>query len=69
MKQIAKHMTLAILGVAFSVGCVGAFVPTFSMEGYVAFLKGFSPFYGFMIASIGTNSAVEKIQDKKKETV
>jgi hypothetical protein len=43
MKNIAKNLTLGILVTAFVVGCVGAFVPTFLMEGYTSFLTSFAP--------------------------
>lgn len=64
MKNIAKNLTLGILASAFVVGCVGAFIPTFLMEGYTVFLKGFAPIYISLIASIGANSAVEKLKGK-----
>lgn len=66
MKKIAKHLTLALLVVAFIVGCVGAFIESFQIEGYTTFLKGFTPIYISLIASIGANSAVEKMQEKKQ---
>ncbi|MFZ7132239.1 MAG: hypothetical protein ACOWWR_07770 [Eubacteriales bacterium] len=68
MKNIAKYMTLVMLGVAFCVGCVGAFFPSFQMEGFATFLKSFAPIYISLIASIGANSAIKKIQETKKET-
>lgn len=65
MKGTAKSVTISILIVAFLVGCVGGFVQTFNMDGFISFLKGFAPLYISLIASIGANSAVEKIQEKK----
>ena len=62
MKNLAKYITLGLLIVAFLVGAVGAFVPTFLMEGYTSFLKSFSPIYISLIASIGANSAFAKVQ-------
>lgn len=65
---MAKYLTLAILAVAFIVGCVGAFLPSvFGMEDYKTFLNSFSPFYLGLIVSIGANSAVGKIQNKKAD--
>lgn len=66
MKNTAKNLTLGILVAAFVVGCVGAFVPTFLMEGYTSFLKSFAPIYVSLIASIGYNSAIEKKEMKKE---
>lgn len=66
MKNIAKNMTLAILAIAFIVGCVGAFIPTFLMAGYSTFLKGFAPLYMTLITSIGANSAIEKFKETEK---
>jgi hypothetical protein len=66
MKGLAKKTTLCIMGLAFLGGLIGAFITTFNMEGYINFLKAFVPFFGVMIASIGTNSAVQKIQEAKK---
>ncbi len=63
---MAKKLTLAILALAFLVGCVGAFVLKFNMDGYIKFLQGFSPLYISLIASIGANSAVEKYKGAKE---
>lgn len=62
---MAKKLTLIILALAFIIGCVGAFVQTFNMDGFIAFLKGFAPLYISLIASIGANSAVEKYKETK----
>lgn len=62
---MAKKLTLIILSLAFIIGCVGAFVQTFNMDGFINFLKGFAPLYIALIASIGANSAVKKVQEKK----
>lgn len=62
---MAKKLTLIILSLAFIIGCVGAFVQTFNMDGFIAFLKGFAPLYISLIASIGANSAVEKYKETK----
>jgi hypothetical protein len=62
---MAKKLTLIILSLAFLIGSVGAFVGTFNMDGYINFLKGFAPLYIALIASIGANSAVTKVQEKK----
>ena len=64
--NIAKNLTLMILALAFLIGAVGSFIPIFNMDGYTKFLIHFSPFYLGLIASIGTNSAVKKIQENKK---
>ncbi len=65
MKNIAKNITLAILVLAFLIGGVGAFLPTFNFDGYTTFLKGFSLMFGGLVASIGINSGIEKVQDAK----
>ena len=62
---MAKKLTLIILSLAFLIGSVGAFVGTFNMDGYINFLKGFAPLYIALIASLGANSAVTKVQDGK----
>lgn len=64
-KGIAKKLTLIILAIAFAVGCIGAFVPTFNMDGYTRFLPAFAPIYISLIASIGANSAMEKYKEKQ----
>jgi len=65
MKQVAKKVTIGILISAFAVGSVGAFIAIFNMDGYINFLRAFSPIYISLIASIGANSAVKTIQEKK----
>lgn len=62
---MAKYLTLGILLTAFLVGSIGAFIPAFNMDGFISFLKGFAPLYIALIASIGANSAVKKVQEKK----
>lgn len=63
---MAKYLTLGILLTAFLVGVIGSFLATFNMDGFISFLKGFAPLYIALIASIGANSAVTKVQDGKK---
>ena len=65
VKKLAKKMTLGILGLSFLGGLIGAFLSTFNMEGYILFLKSFVPFFSVMIASIGANSAISKLQTTK----
>jgi len=67
MKNIAKYTTLAILVVAFVIGCLGPWFKVFNMEGYTSFLLSFSPFYLGLIASIGINSGIEKTKGGKVE--
>lgn len=67
MKQPAKKLTLAILAVAFIVGLVGCFLAFFDMDKFVKFLGAFLPFFLGMVASIGTNSVVSKIQEEKRD--
>lgn len=62
---MAKYLTLGILLTAFLIGSIGAFIPIFNMDGFISFLKGFAPLYIALIASIGANSAVTKVQEKK----
>lgn len=57
---MAKKITLAILIVAFLIGCIGSWFETFNMDAYTRFLTNFSPFYLGLVASIGTNSAIAK---------
>ena len=66
-KGLAKKTTLVILVVAFLVGCIGSWFEVFNMESYTKFLLTFSPFYLGLVASIGTNSVVGKIQEKKEQ--
>ena len=40
---MAKKITLIIFTLVFVVGCIGAFVPTFQMEGFISFIKVFTP--------------------------
>lgn len=62
---MAKKMTLIMLALAFLIGSVGAFIPTFNIDGYKNFLIGFAPLYISLIASIGANSAMEKYKSVK----
>ena len=64
---MAKKLTLIILSLSFLIGSVGAFVGTFNMDGYINFLKGFAPLYIALIASIGANSAVTKVQAARND--
>lgn len=59
---MAKKITLVILIVAFAIGCIGSWFNTFDMDAFTKFLIHFSPFYLGLIASIGTNSAIEKVK-------
>ena len=63
---MAKKLTLGILVIAFLIGCIGSWFDGFNMDGFTKFLIHFSPFYLGLIASIGTNSAIEKVQGVKK---
>ena len=65
IKQLAKKVTLGILALSFLGGLIGAVITTFNMEGYISFLDAFVPFFSVMIASIGANSAIAKIQASK----
>lgn len=65
--RVAKKITLAILVISFAIGCVGSWFEVFNMDAFTKFLIHFSPFYLGLIASIGTNSVVEKIQEKKEQ--
>ena len=64
---MAKWITLEILVVAFLVGCIGSWFEVFNLDSYKKFLLTFSPFYLGLVASIGTNSVVEKIQERKEK--
>ncbi len=59
---MAKKITLIILIVAFGIGCLGSWFKFFDMDAFTKFLIHFSPFYLGLIASIGTNSAIEKVK-------
>ena len=63
---MAKKITLIIFTLAFVVGCIGAFVPTFQMEGFIAFLKVFTPTFITLLTSIGASSITDKIKAEKK---
>ena len=65
--RVAKKITLAILVISFAIGCIGSWFEVFNMDAFTKFLIHFSPFYLGLIASIGTNSVVEKIQEKKEQ--
>lgn len=65
-KMTAKNITLAMILVIFVVGLVGSFIATFNMVGFISFIKGFSVMYIPLIASIGLNSGVEKMNIKKE---
>ena len=62
---MAKKITLVILIIAFAIGCVGSWFASFDMDAFTKFLIHFSPFYLGLIASIGTNSVVEKVKGGK----
>ena len=59
---MAKKITLIIFTLVFVVGCIGAFVPTFQMEGFIAFLKVFTPTFITLLTSIGASAITDKIK-------
>ena len=63
---MAKKITLIIFTLVFVVGCIGAFVPTFQMEGFIAFLKVFTPTFITLLTSIGASAITDKIKTEKK---
>lgn len=63
---MAKKITLIIFTLVFVVGCIGAFVPTFQMEGFIAFLKVFTPTFITLLTSIGASAITDKIKAEKK---
>lgn len=63
----AKSLTLIIIAVIFLVGCVGAFVPAFQMEGFTAFIKAITPCMITLYTSIGVSAVVDKVKEKKCE--
>jgi hypothetical protein len=63
---MAKNITLAMILIIFGVGLVGSFITTFNMIGFIAFIKGFSTMYIPLIASIGFNSGLKKMKEKKE---
>lgn len=65
--NLAKNMTLVILGVIFLLGCIGPFLRIFDMEGFALFIKNFALLYIPLITSIGANSAVEKVIEKQEK--
>lgn len=67
MKNIAKYITLAILVVAFVIGCLGPWFKVFDMGKYDTFLSAYTPLYVTLITSIGAHKIVETIQNNKKE--
>lgn len=66
IENLAKNTTLAILVFVVVFGAVASFFPNFNMDGYVEMLKAYTPLYATLIVSIGTNSALEKVNDAKK---
>ena len=65
-KGMAKKTTLTMLVFILGCGSIGAFFPSFNMDGYVSLIKGFSPYFMILITSIGANSAVTKVAETKK---
>lgn len=63
---MAKKITLIIFTLVFVVGCIGAFVPTFQMEGFISFIKVFTPTFITLLTSIGASSITDKIKAEKK---
>lgn len=63
---MAKKITLIIFTLVFVVGCIGAFVPTFQMEGFIAFIKVFTPTFITLLTSIGASAITDKIKTEKK---
>ena len=59
---MAKKVTLIIFTLVFVVGCIGAFVPTFQMEGFIAFLKVFTSTFITLLTSIGASAITDKIK-------
>ena len=59
---MANKITLIIFTLVFVVGCIGAFVPTFQMEGFIAFLKVFTPTFITLLTSIGASAITDKIK-------
>ena len=59
---MAKKITLIIFTLVFVVGCIGAFVPTFQMEGFIAFIKVFTPTFITLLTSIGVSRVTDKIK-------
>ena len=66
IENLAKNTTLAILVFVVIFGSVASFFPNFNMSGYVEMLKAYTPLYATLIVSIGTNSALGKVNDAKK---
>ena len=63
---MAKKITLIIFTLVFVVGCIGAFVPTFQMEGFISFIKVFTPTFITLLTSIGASAITDKIKAEKK---
>ena len=63
---MAKKITLIIFTLVFVVGCIGAFVPTFQMEGFISFIKVFTPTFITLLTSIGASAITDKIKTEKK---
>ena len=59
---MAKKITLIIFTLVFVVGCIGAFVPTFQMEGFISFIKVFTPTFITLLTSIGASAITDKIK-------
>ena len=67
MKTSAKKLTLSMLSIGFLIGIICLFIPNIDMERYVTFVKAFALLYTPLIASIGINSGIEKLNTHKGE--
>lgn len=64
----AKYISLAILIGMVVLGCVVLFITDIPMDRYVSLAKSVATVLIPLFISIGTNSAVSKVVDSKKET-
>ena len=62
MKQIAKKITLGILVISVLLGMIMLFIPSIPMDRFMTYVKAVAYIYTPLIASIGINSAVEKVK-------
>lgn len=65
----AKYISLSILIALVIVGVVVLFIPSISMDKYVSLVKSVATVLIPLYISIGSNSAIEKITEVKKDCV
>ena len=65
----AKYISLCILIVLVVVGVIALFIPSITMDKYETLVKSVATVLIPLFISIGSNSAIEKITEVKKDCV